>query len=353
MSVFASKDFFDHEEVVFINDSDSGLKAIIAIHNRTLGPALGGCRMWNYQSEEEALTDVLRLSRGMTYKAAIADVKLGGGKCVILGDNKTMKTPELMRAMGKAINRLNGSYITGPDIGTGVEDMTTIHEVSKYVIGVAEEEGGYGDPSTSTAMGVFVGTKAAAFHKWGSNDLTGIRVIVQGLGHVGWNLCRLLADAGAEILVSDLDTAKTQRAAAEFGAQVLEADKVYDAEADVFSPCAFGAVINDDTLARLKVEIISGGANNQLHRDHHGKELFEKGVIYLPDYVVNGGGLVQVAAEWFKEPESVYKPNIEKIYDTCLEILNRSQSEGIETNKAADLIAEDRIERTRSLTPAT
>jgi len=343
MSVFNTADFKDHERVTFVNDSSIGLRAIIAIHNTTLGPALGGCRMWKYHDEEEALRDVLRLSRGMTYKASMAGIKLGGGKCVILGDGQTEKTPELMKSIGRAINNLNGEYITGPDIGTGVEDMTTVYEETKYAIGVSVDKGGYGDPSPSTARGVFMGIKAALKHKFGSSDTKGIKVAIQGVGHVGYNLCRLLSETGAELLVSDVKPQKVERVKVEFGAISVDINDIYDADVDIFSPCAFGAVINDKTIPKFKAKIIAGGANNQLDKDQHGAALKEKGIVYLPDYAVNGGGLVQVAAEWFREDYKAYMPKIDAIYDTCTELIIRAEADDIPTNIAADRIAEERI----------
>ena len=342
MSVFASSDFRGHERVVFVHDSATGLHAIIAIHSTTRGPALGGCRMWDYETEEAGLRDVLRLSRGMTYKAALVNVDIGGGKCVILGRNTT-KTPELMRAMGREIDKLNGMYITGPDVGTGVEDMTTIHEATDYVIGVAKDHGGYGDPSPSTALGVLMGIKAGLMHDRKSADLEGVSVAVQGLGHVGMNLCQLLHAEGVRLVVSDINHDRTEVAEKELGATVTGIGDIHRSEVDVYAPCALGAGLNDETIPEIQARVISGGANNQLDRDEHGDMLRDRGIIYLPDYVANGGGLVQVAAEWFKEPAEVYEPKINDIYHTCLEILQRADDEDISTNVASDRIAEERI----------
>tara|TARA_Y100000590_G_scaffold223724_1_gene253070 strand:- start:2404 stop:3456 length:1053 start_codon:yes stop_codon:yes gene_type:complete len=343
MDIFNSAQYSNHERIIFINNCQVGLKAIIAIHDRTLGPALGGCRFWNYRDEEEGLYDVLRLSKGMTYKAALANVNLGGGKAIIFADSQNKKTPQIMHAMGTAINELKGEYITGPDIGTGVKDMTIIHEKTPYVIGVDEAYGGYGDPARSTSLGVFMGIKAAVQYKWGASDLKGIRILIQGLGHVGMNLCNHLHGEKATLIVSDIDSIKVQEAQKKYQAISVEPEKVYDVEADIFSPCAFGAVINDNTISKLNFSIIAGGANNQLEYNKHGKHLFENEIIYLPDYVVNGGGLIQVAAEWYKEPYEVYGPKVKKVYDSCLNIIKKSYNENIDTNQAANLIAEKKI----------
>ena len=343
MLVFNSPDFKDHERVTFINDPSTGLQAIIAIHSTALGPALGGCRMWNYNSEEDGLKDVLRLSRGMTYKAAMMNVALGGGKCVIIGDPKVSKSPELMKSMGREIARLNGSYITGPDIGTGVEDMTIIHEMTDYVIGVAESQGGYGDPSSSTAIGVVMGIRAGLMHKIGSDNLDGVKVAVQGLGHVGMNLCKFLAEKGARLTVCDIQDDNLQTAVSDLNATVVKPDEIYDADVDVFAPCAFGGVLNNESIQRLKAGIVSGGANNQLEADHHGDLLKEQGILYLPDYVANGGGLVQVGAEWFRDTPEVYEPKIHGIYDTCLDILEKANLDNTSTNHAADSMAQARL----------
>jgi leucine dehydrogenase len=343
MPVFDAQAFDDHEQVLFVTDSDVGLRGIIAIHDTTLGPALGGCRMWPYESESAALRDVLRLSRGMTYKGAAAGVKLGGGKAVIIGDPRADKTPELLKSMAQAIERLNGQYITGPDIGTSEDDMNTIRSVTRCVIGVGTDRGGYGDPSASTAQGVFQGIRAALNFESGATDLQGVSVAVQGLGHVGYKLCRILAQAGAELVVSDIRDEMIDRAKSEFGVSAVPPDVVYECDVDVYAPCAFGAVINDQTLPKFKARIIAGAANNQLDEDRHGEALQERGIIYLPDYVVNGGGLIRVAAEWYREDPEKYNQGIDKLYDTCLDILQRAKAQGISTSVAADRIAEERL----------
>jgi len=348
MRIFDAPDYDNHKQVSFFSDHEVGLKAVIAIHDLTLGPALGGCRMWDYQSEEDALKDVLRLSKGMTYKAALAGVELGGGKSVVMGDPNQLKSPKLMHAMGRIINSFNGDYITGPDIGTGVADMTEIFKISRYVIGVAEEKGGMGDPSPSTARGVFQSIRAGLNHKFGSPDLSGIRVAVQGLGHVGFNLCRFLHQEGATLVVTDIDENKMAIAEQKFNAEKVSAHDIYEIEADVYAPCAFGAVINDETLEKFKVKIIAGAANNQLAESKHGLACKQLGITYLPDYISNGGGLIRVAVEWYKEGEEQLEERVEGIYDTCRDILNRADREDIPTNIAADRIADDRLAKKKT-----
>jgi leucine dehydrogenase len=345
MNVFEAVDFDDHQQVAFVSEPTTGLRAIIAVHDTTLGPALGGCRMWNYASEEEALRDVLRLSKGMTYKAVLADVRLGGGKCVVMADPNSQKTPELLHALGRAIDRLKGEYITGPDIGTGEPDMNTIHEVTPYVIGISRDQNGYGDPSPSTAKGVYMGIRAGLAHKYGSPDVRNVRVAVQGLGHVGYNLCRFLHRDGADLYVADINNSKLQRAVDKLNAKIHEVETISMADVDVYAPCAFGATINDSTINRIRASIVAGGANNQLDRDDHGDALRERGIVYIPDYVANGGGLVQVAAEWYKEAAQIWEPKVEDIFNTCLDILVRADQENISTNVAADRIAEERINK--------
>jgi leucine dehydrogenase len=343
VSVFSAEDFDDHEQVLFVNDAEAGLRGIIAIHDTTLGPALGGCRMWPYPTEAEALRDVLRLSRGMTYKAAAARVGVGGGKSVIIGDPHSQKTPQLIEAMARAIDRMNGQYITGPDIGTSLEDMNRLRETTRYVIGVGTEQGGYGDPSPSTAQGVVQSIRAGLQHRDGQSDLTDVRVAVQGVGHVGYHMCRILSGAGAKLVVADIRDENVERVRDEFGVEVVAPDEIYDADVDVFSPCAFGAVINDETLPRFKARIIAGGANNQLEEARHGESVRQAGIIYLPDYVANGGGLIRVVAEWLRSDREAYERDVDAIYDTCLDVLRRAGEEGISTAVASDRIMEERL----------
>jgi leucine dehydrogenase len=343
MSVYETADFDDHEQVVFFNDPDAGLKAILAIHNTNLGPALGGCRMWPYATEAEAIRDVLRLSRGMTYKAAMVGADLGGGKSVIIGDSRKAKTRELLHAMGRAINSLNERYIVGEDIGTNPDDMREIATQTRCVTCLRVADGGYGDPAPMTALGVFSAMRAGIEHALGTADFKGLRVAVQGVGNVGANLCRLLRDEGAELIVTDVHAESLKAVAAEVGAKTVAPEAIYDVEAEVFAPCAMGAVLNDATIPRLKAKVVAGAANNQLDRDRHGTLLAEAGITYLPDYVANGGGLVSCAAEWYRHDIGQVAENVRKIHGTCVEILERAGAAGIATSAAADAIAEDRF----------
>ncbi len=343
MTVFSAGDFADHEQVVFVTDEPSGLRAIIAIHNTTLGPALGGCRMYPYASEAEALRDVLRLSRGMTFKAAAANLDLGGGKAVIIGDPLTQKTPALLQAMGIAVERLGGRYITAEDVGTSVEDFGELYKKTRHVVGLPVELGGTGDPSPTTARGVYYGLLAAARHRWGKDQLAGKTVAVQGLGNVGWHLCGFLHDAGARLIVSDVNDERVARAVAAFGAAGVRPDDIYAAKADIFAPCAMGAILNDETLPRLQAEIVGGAANNQLALDQHGEELMARGILYAPDFVINAGGMIRVASERDGFDEALVDQNVKGIGDSLLAIFKRSESEGIQTNAAAMLLARERL----------
>lgn len=348
MSVFEAPEYDQHEEVLFVNDPASGLRAIIAVHNTNLGPALGGCRMWPYASEAEAVRDVLRLSRGMTYKAAVLDCGLGGGKSVIIGDSRRDKTPELLHAMGRAIATLQERYIVGEDVGTNPDDMREIKTVTRCVSCLRKEDGGYGDPAPMTALGVFSAIRAGVKTALGSDELTGITVAVQGIGNVGMNLCRQLSEAGASLVVCDVYPQQLEKARSELGAEVVEPEQIYDVRADVFAPCAMGAVINDGTVGRLKVKVVAGAANNQLDHDRHGAQLAEKGIVYIPDYVANGGGLVSCAAEWYGKDASQVAKDVRRIYDTSLLILSEARSAGVPTNVAADRIAEARYKAKRA-----
>ncbi len=340
MAVFAHPEFDDHEQVVFCDDEGAGLRAIVAIHNTKLGPALGGCRMWPYADEAAALTDVLRLSRGMTYKAAMAGLALGGGKAVIIGDAKADKTPELMRAFGRFVDDLGGRYITAEDVGTSVGDMDTIRGETEYVAGLT---GGAGDPSPSTAHGVFIGIEAAVRHRLDRESVRGLKVAVQGLGHVGAGLCRYLAEAGAGLVVTDIDRDAVDRAAGEFAAETVAPEAIYDAEADVFAPCALGAAINDDTVPRLKAPIVAGAANNQLAEERHGKALMERGILYAPDYVINAGGLLDVARFPLGMDIEAARAKLYQIADTLSEAFRRSDRDGLAVNLVADRMAEERF----------
>ncbi len=343
MSVFTATDYDGHERVVFAHDRATGLKAIVALHDRTLGPALGGCRMWPYGSDAEAIADVLRLSRGMTYKAAIAGVALGGGKAVIIGDSRSQKTPALLEAMGAVIDSLEGRYITGEDIGTNPDDMAVIKRRTRYVTCLRKADGGYGDPAPMTALGVFQAIRAGCEQALGSSDLQGLRVAVQGIGNVGYNLCRLLHDAGATLLVSDVHAPSQERAVSEFGATALPGEAILAAEAEVLAPCARGAVLNDQTVPQIRARVIAGAANNQLAEDRHADALAARGILYLPDYVANGGGLVCVAAEWYRDPPEAVESKVRAIFETCQAIVARARADGSSTGAAADRIAEERV----------
>jgi leucine dehydrogenase len=338
--VFAQMQAMGHEQVLFSHDPSCGYLGIIAIHDTTLGPALGGTRFWHYASAEEAITDALRLSRGMTYKSAVAGINLGGGKSVIIGDNKRLDREALFRAHGRFIETLNGRYITAEDIGTSPADMEYIKLETDHVAGLL---GLSGDPSPVTAYGVYVGMKAAAKVRWGSDRLKDKRVAVQGAGKVASYLMQHLHAEGARIVVSDIDPEKVRRAEQEFGAQRVEPDSIYDQAADIFSPNALGATINDETLERLRVEIIAGGANNQLAENRHGDELERRGVVYAPDYVINGGGVINVYGEIHGWPVERAKKKAGEIYETLLRIFDIAREERIPTYRAADRLAEQRI----------
>ena len=279
--VFGQASFDNHEQIVFCHDKDTGLKAIIGIHNTVLGPALGGTRMWNYTSEWEALNDVLRLSRGMTYKSAITGLNLGGGKAVIMGDSKIDKTPEMITKFGEYVNSLSGRYITAEDVGTTTADMDRIREVTKHVTGISVEKGGSGNPSPVTAYGVFMGLKAAAKYQFGTDNLQGKKVLVQGIGHVGETLVEHLTKEGAIVTITDINEARLQEVGAKYGAKIYTGNDLYSADVDIYSPCALGATINDETIGKLKAKVIAGAANNQLANEQvHGKMLMDRGILY-------------------------------------------------------------------------
>ena len=341
--VFGQLSFDDHEQVVFCNDKDTGLKAIIGIHNTVLGPALGGTRMWKYNSEWEALNDALRLSRGMTFKSAITGLNLGGGKAVIIGDAKTQKTPELMRRFGEFVHSLSGKYITAEDVGMDTEDMDIVREVTPYVTGISESKGGAGNPSPITAYGVFMGMKAAAEFKYGSNDLDGKKILVQGIGHVGESLVEHLSNEGANIFISDINPARLEEVSKKYGAKIYTGD-VYEADVDIYSPCALGATINNETVNKIKASIIAGAANNQLAEEKvQGKILQERGIVYAPDFLINAGGIINVYAELEGYDRNEIMRKTENIYNTTLEILNTASKRDITTHYAALQIAQQRI----------
>ncbi len=333
----------DHEQVVLCNNKDVGLKAIIAIHNTLLGPALGGTRMWNYKTEDEAMIDVLRLSKGMTYKASAAGLNLGGGKAVIIGDPKTQKSEGLFRAFGRFVNSLNGRYITAEDVGTSVKDMEYIFMETPWVTGIPKAFGGSGDPSPYTAHGVLMGIHASVKEKYSTDSLKGLRIAVQGLGNVGYHLVQYLAKEGAILTVADIDAEKVKRVCEEFGATSVSPDAIVGVECDVLAPCALGAVINDTSIGKLKTKVVCGGANNQLAESRHGSMLREMGILYAPDYVANAGGLMNVFVELEGySPERAFDKT-RMVYDNLLEVFAIAKRDNMATNVAADKLAEDRI----------
>ena len=340
MDIFADIKGLGHEQLVLCHDASCGYLGIIAIHDTTLGPALGGTRYWQYGSTDEAITDALRLARGMTYKAAVAGLNLGGGKSVIIGDNKRADREALFRAHGRFVETLGGRYITAEDIGTSPADMEYVKLETNHVAGLM---GLSGDPSPVTAYGVYMGMKAAARVRWGSDELTGKTVAVQGAGKVAYYLCRHLHAEGVSIIVTDIDGAKVRRCVEEFAAKAVAPDAIYDQNADVYAPCALGATINDDTLKRLKVAVIAGGANNQLAEPRHGDALEAKGMLYAPDYVINGGGVINVYGELHRWPEERSRKKAGEIYDTILRIFEIAKRDGIPSYLAADRLAEERI----------
>lgn len=343
MELFETIQASKHEQVVFCNNTDVGLKAIIAIHNTTLGPALGGLRMWPYASEQEALDDVLRLSRGMTYKAAVSGLNLGGGKAVIIGDPRKDKSEALFRALGKFIDTLSGRYITAEDVGIDVNDMEFIFQETNNVVGVHQVHGGSGDPSPFTAFGTVQGIRAALQHKFGDEDVGKYSFAVQGAGHVGYHLVRLLREEGAKVFVTDINQSAID-ACVELGAESVPLDDIYDVEADVFSPCALGAVINENTLPRFKFKVVAGAANNQLANDEAGNDLAARGILYAPDYAVNAGGLMNVSIEFEGYSEERAYRMSRTIYYNVGRIFKIADRDGIPSWQASDRMAEERIE---------
>ena len=339
-----------HEEVIFFSEPSCGLKAIVAIHDTTLGPALGGTRMWPYSSEEEAIEDVLRLSRGMTYKAAVSGLNLGGGKAVIIGDPKKDKSEALFRAYGRFIESLNGRYITAEDVNISVQDIDHIYTESNYVCGIAKASGGSGNPAPYTALGVFRGMQASATKKWGSRDLAGKKVGIQGVGSVGIELAKLVNEVGGTILFTDINEDNIRRMKDQLpSAEFIAPEAFYDLDMDIYAPCALGATINDDTIGRLKCEIVNGAANNQLREDRHGQELKDKGILYAPDYLINAGGLMNVSIEFEGWNDYKSRRMIDTIYDTTLDIFAISEEKNIPVNKATDVLAEQRLDSMRKI----
>lgn len=343
MEIFKYMQMDDYEQVVFCQHKESGLKAIIVIHDTTLGPALGGARMWTYNSEEEAIIDALRLAKGMTYKTSAAGVNLGGGKTVIIGDPKKDKNDAMFRALGRFINNLNGQYITAEDVGTTVHDMDMIKMETDYVLGTSLESGASGDPAPITAYGIYKGMKAAAKEAFGTDSLTNKRVAVQGVGNVAFRLCEHLHREGAELIVTDINQDAVKRAVDEFGAKAVDPDDIYAVDCDIFSPCALGAIINDKTIPQLKAKVIAGSANNQLESSKHGDLLHEKGILYAPDYVINSGGVINVSEEFTGYNRENVMKKVEKIYDHLMRVFEIAKRDNIPTNVAADRMAEERI----------
>jgi len=342
-NVFESVAGSRHEQVVFCHDPDTGLKAIIAIHNTVLGPALGGTRMWPYATEQEALNDVLRLSRGMTYKAAVSGLNLGGGKAVIWGDPNKDKSEALFRAFGRFVNSLNGRYITAEDVGIDVNDMEYVLRETEYVTGVHQVHGGSGDPSPFTAYGTLQGLMAALNVKFGNEDIGKYSYAVQGVGHVGMEFVKLLHERGAKIFVTDINKDAVQRAVDEYGAEAVGLDEIYDVPADIYSPTALGGTLNENTIDRIKAKVICGAANNQLANEAIGDELHRRGVLYAPDYAVNAGGLMNVSLEIDGYNRERAMRMMRTIYYNLGRIFEISKREGIPTFRAADRMAEERI----------
>jgi leucine dehydrogenase len=343
-SIFDQLEAFGHKKIVFCSDPDTGLKAIIAIHDTTLGPALGGTRMWAYKTEADALNDVLRLSKSMTYKAAVAGLNLGGGKAVIIGDSRRDKSEALLRKFGRFIKNLNGEFITAEDVGTNPKDMEYIRMETQHVTGLPESIGGSGDPAPVAAQGVFMGIKAAVKELYGNDNLTGKSVIVQGIGHVGENLVRLLRDEKAMVYVSDINEERLGQVSKKYGAQVISNNSIFDIDADIYAPCGLGATVNTQTINKLKCAIIAGSANNQLEDEHlHGQMLLDKGILFAPDYVINAGGLINCYSELMGFSKKRTLQLTENIYDATRNVLRLSKAENISSIEAANKIAEKRI----------
>ncbi len=345
MGVFDRMDHYDYGELHMKRDAGTGMKALVAIHDTRLGPALGGCRFIAYESEDDAVVDALRLARGMTYKAAINRIPNGGGKSVLMRPKGEFDRTALFRAFAHFLEDLGGHYITAEDSGTTVEDMEVIRSVTKYVTGVKPENGGSGDPSPWTARGVRRGIQALCKHVLGRSDLDGLHVVVQGIGRVGYLLCEELHALGCKLTVADVDPLKAERAQRELGAEVVELDAVFRVECDVFAPCALGSALSDRTIPQLRCKIVAGAANNQLAFPHNGDDLYQRGIVYAPDYAINGGGLINVAAEVGGYDVDAVAERVEAVYDTVLEIAERAKAAQSPTNRIADTIAQERLRK--------
>ena len=340
MKLFDTLAEMGHEEIVLCSDPSVGYKGILAVHSTKLGPALGGTRYWQYATDEEAITDALRLSRGMTYKNAVAGLHLGGGKSIIIGDHKTKDREKIFRAHGRFVESLGGRYITAEDVGTSTKDMSYVQMETKHVAGLA---GKSGDPSPVTAHGVFRAVQASANRKWGSDSLDGKTIAIQGCGSVGSYLAGELHAAGAKLIVSDIDQAKVAKVSKATGAKIVEGDAIFSVDADIFSPCALGGIINDKTIPKLKVQIVAGGANNQLLEERHGDELERRGILYAPDYVANAGGVINVYGEVAGWDAQRALDKADDIYDTILKVFDIAEAKHIPTYEAADRLAELRL----------
>lgn len=345
MSLFEMPDFDGHEEVHFFTDKATGYRGLIAIHDSTLGPACGGTRMWAYADSGAALTDALRLSRGMSYKNAMAELPLGGGKAVIIGDAHKDKSAALMHAHGRAVESLSGRYVTAMDVGMTEDDMETIATVTRHVSGYEQPGKTGGDPSPMTAWGVYCGIRAAVKIAFGRDDVKGLRVAVQGVGNVGYDTARHLKEGGASLVVADVNEANLKRAVETLGVQVAASDVIHAEDADVFAPCALGAILNEKTIPALKAKIVAGGANNQLARpDVHGAAVAERGILYAPDYVINGGGIIRVCGQIYDWSDEAIRAKTERIGATLTEVFAAAKAEGRPTHEVADRIARNRIE---------
>lgn len=345
MEIFKALEEFDYEELHFVQDRTSGLKAIIAIHDTTLGPALGGTRMWTYASEEEAILDCLRLARGMTYKNAAAGLNLGGGKAVLIGDPQKDKSEEIFRAYGRYIQGLNGRYITAEDVGTTVEDMDIIYEETDFVTGVSPAYGSSGNPSPVTAYGVYRGMKASVKEYFGDDSLEGKTVAIQGFGNVAQHLAEYLVKEGARLIVTDIHKDPVKKAVEKYGARAVDPEEIYSVECDIFAPCALGGILNDETIPKLKAKVIAGSANNQLKENRHGDMLYELGIVYAPDYVINAGGVINVADELLGYNRERAMKKVEQIYHNLEKVFAISKRDKIPTYLAADRMAEERIKK--------
>jgi leucine dehydrogenase len=343
MDLFGHLKAYDYGEIHFKYDKGTGLKAIVAVHDSRLGPALGGCRFLAYDTDEEAVIDALRLARGMTYKAALAGLAHGGGKSVLIRPKQHFDRVALFRAFGRFVDDLGGHYITAEDSGTGLEDMEVIRQVTKHVTGVDVSHGGSGDPSPFTALGVRRGIEACVKFKMKKDSLEGVHVAVQGVGHVGYHLCKELHAAGAKLSVADVDPLKAERAQREFKASVVALDKIFEIDCDVIAPCALGSALNDTTIPRIRAKIVAGAANNQLAEPRHGDDLHARGILYAPDYAINAGGLVNVAQEVLGYDAQKAREKTLKIFDTIWEIADRSAKNAAPTYRICDMLVEEKL----------